>query len=480
MSLRTWFATPRVRRGLSASIVVLAAGGLVLLRTPADARSVPLGQEIGGPRLPVGPNAVQFSGPAAHGTLALSHTRLLAGGERRLFAELRMVADKSEEARERAPLSMVVVLDTSGSMQGEKIQQAKDSVIQLIRDMRDDDEIALVRYSSDSELLQPLARVGSVRSLLIDKVQSINAGGGTNIAPALSHGMRAIDEVGKGRVRRVVLVSDGLDATRAQSEGVSRTAANRGVTVSTMGIGLDFDEAYMSSVAQAGHGNFAFVKDAQALASFLTRELKEGASTTVEAATARIKLPRGTRLVRSIGAEATASDGEMTVRMGSLFAGDERRVIVELATNLELGDVSAFEGTVSWDRVGAGSAEAKIDRLEIAATSDPNEVESSRDGAVFASATSALASVRQLEATQAYAGGDGRRAEQLIQQNMADLRAAAAAAPAEERAVLERQEQAYAATSSAFAAAPPKSDEGKAKAKAAAAQDSSNLGRKGF
>ena len=63
MSLRTWFATPRVRRGLSASIVVLAAGGLVLLRTPADARSVNIGQEIGGPRLPVGPNTVQFSGP---------------------------------------------------------------------------------------------------------------------------------------------------------------------------------------------------------------------------------------------------------------------------------------------------------------------------------------------------------------------------------------------------------------------------------
>jgi Ca-activated chloride channel family protein len=478
MSLRTWFATPRVRRGLSASVVVIAAGGLVLLRTPADARVSPdFGVET--TRLPAGPNTVRFSGPGAHGTLAVSHTRVLAGGGR-MFAELRMVADQAEAARERAPLSMVVVLDTSGSMEGEKIQQAKSSVTQLIRDMRDDDEIALVRYSDSSEVLQPLARVGSVRSALIDKVESIRAGGGTNIAPALSHGMRAIDEVAKGRVRRVVLVSDGLDNTRVQSESVARTSAAKGITVSTMGIGLDFDEGYMSSVAQVGHGNFAFVKDGQSLAAFLVRELKEGASTTVESATARIKLPRGVQLVRAIGADATMNDGEMTVRMGSLFAGDERRVVIELATQLEVGETSAFQGAVSWDRVGGGATETTLDKLELSATTSPAEVDASRDGAVFASATSALASIRQLEAADAYARGDGARAQQLIQQNVSELRAAAPAAPAAERAALERQEQAYAATSSAFAGSAPTSAEGKAKAKASVANDSKNLGRKGF
>src|SRR5258708_227264 len=156
MSIRTWLRTPRVRRTLAGSAIVLAAGGLVLARTPVEARP-PTGAVA---FVANGSNSVSFSGPGAHGAIALSHTRVLAGGGRRVVAEVDVYADASAEARERAPIPMAVVLDTSGSMAGEKLDQAKTSVIQLIRDMRDDDEIALVRYSSDAELIQPLARAG--------------------------------------------------------------------------------------------------------------------------------------------------------------------------------------------------------------------------------------------------------------------------------------------------------------------------------
>src|SRR6185369_690612 len=100
MSIRTWFRLPRVRRGLAASAVVLAAGGLVLARTPAAAGgrgTVEATTSVAG----TGQNRITFSGPGAHGVFALSHTKVLAGGERRVFAELDLTSDKSEEARER-------------------------------------------------------------------------------------------------------------------------------------------------------------------------------------------------------------------------------------------------------------------------------------------------------------------------------------------------------------------------------------------
>ena len=74
-----------------------------------------------------------------------------------------ITADAAERAQQRAPLSIAVVLDTSGSMGGEKIEQAKQAVVRLIRDLRDDDERAFLRYSTDSEIAQPLARAGAVR-----------------------------------------------------------------------------------------------------------------------------------------------------------------------------------------------------------------------------------------------------------------------------------------------------------------------------
>jgi Ca-activated chloride channel family protein len=423
-----------------------------------------------------GVNAVQFAGPGAHGQVALSHTRVLAGTNESVFAEVRLAADASERSGDRAPLALVVVLDTSGSMEGEKIDRAKDSVLGLLRDMRDSDEIAVVRYSSGAELVQPLARLGEVREGLTVRVRRLEAGGGTNIPSGLEMGLRTLSEAETGRVRRVVLVSDGLDSTRARAERLASDSAERGITVSSMGIGLDFDESYMSSVARDGHGNFAFVNDGAALAAFLTRELHEASATTVENATVRIALPKGMRFVHATGAAAHVEGDSVVLRMGSLFAGDERRSVVELTTNLATNDVERLATEALWHRVGGEDADVHAPDLSLAATLDPAEVRRGEDGAVLASATSVLASQRELEAAEAYSHGDQGRAQSLIQQNLGALRKAAAAAPPKAAAALNAQATAYGAQMNSFSA-PPSSDDGKRAAKAAAATESSNLDR---
>lgn len=481
-SFRAFFRTSRVRRGVAACALVLSAGGLVLVRAPSPASGGGVTVTSGpATTTPSGPTSAKFTGPGAHGHLALSHGKVLGGAPRTFYAELLLAADASEQAKQRAPLSLAVVLDTSGSMSGEKLEQAKNSVIQLIREMDADDEVALIRYDSDSSVIQSLARVGNIRADLIEKVRAISAGGGTNIPPALQKGLAQLDEATRGRVRRVVLVSDGLDSTRAQAEELAKSGAARGVTISSMGIGLDFDEAYMGGVARAGRGNFAFVKDASALASFLRREVQEGATTTIESATARITLPNGVKVVRAVGADLRSSnDGEAELALGSLFAGDERRVIVELSGNVPVGELRSLNASVTWSRVGGGNVEAKVDHLDIGGASTIAEVEESRDGAVLASAVSALASIRQLEATDAYNRGEGARAQALIEENEAQIAAAATAAPQAAADALMRQLQGYRETKSDFAAAAPTSTAGKAAAKAAAAKDLANMGRSAF
>jgi Ca-activated chloride channel family protein len=474
MSVRSWLRTPRVRRSLAVSVIALSAGALFLHRSPADARPSVV-QAIAS-----GKNATTFQGVGAHGALALSHEAVLAGGERRVFAELSLTADAAEaRGRERAPLSLVVVLDTSGSMEGEKIQRAKDAVAGLVSDMRDDDEVALVRYSSDCELMQPLARVGDVREGLLARVRSLSAGGGTNIPPALARGLATLSDARAGRVRRIVLVSDGLDSTRAQAQEVASKSFESGVTVSSLGIGLDFDGAYMGGVAQSGHGNFGFVKDAGALATFLRRELDETATTTIEGATARLRLPANLTLVRAHGADARLDDGAVVLSLGALAAGAERRVVLELAATAEAGESLAVDGTVAYRRVGGEATEVRLTRLALRGTNDAREAEAARDGVIFADATSVLASARQLEAADAYEKGDTARAGALIQANLADLSAAATAAPAAAPA-LAAQAAAYDGAQKEFAAAPPSSDRGKTAARAAVEKDVANLSHRAF
>ena len=481
----SFFVSPRashVRRAVAVCSVVLATGGLVLYRSSPSA-AFPGDSSLLKPSpsaLQPGKNSAVFSGPGAHGQVSLSHTSVLGGAPTSLFAEVTVVADpqgKSDQVH--APLAMAVVLDTSGSMSGEKIEEARRSVIKLVSDMRDDDEITFIRYSDNAELIQPLARVGTVRESLVAQIRQITAGGGTNIPSGMSAGLRALDEAARGRVRRIVLVSDGLDNTRRQAEALAQNSFARGITVSSLGIGVDFDESYMGSLAQNGHGNFGFVKDGASLAKFLHRELEETATTTVENARVRLHLPAGVRFVRASGADATPSGSDIDLALGSLFAGDERRVIVELVANATAGAELPIDTDASWSVVGHGDlAQVKVPKLTLLATNDASAVERGQDGAVLASATSVIASQRQMEASSAYAQGNVALAAQITDENQRALVRARAAAPAPAAAALDQQMAAYGTMKHGFTTIAPSSEAGRAAAKEASAKDMSNIARK--
>jgi Ca-activated chloride channel homolog len=234
----------------------------------------------------------------------------------------------------------------------------------------------------------------------------------------------------------------------------------------------------MGSVAQNGHGNFAFIRDGSSLASFLKRELEQTATTTIEKARVKLTLPAGLRFVSATGADVavTASGTEIDLRLGSVFAGDERRVVVELTADSSLTNAE-IRTEAGWTQVGGAEHAASVPALTLLATSDPAEVERGRDGAVLASATSVLASKRQLEAANAYARGDVARANQLAAQNEVALGSALAAAPPAAAPSLTAQMKAYSSQKRSFNAFRPSSVEGKAVTKAGAVQDLDNLNR---
>lgn len=473
MTIRRLLQSPRARRGIAAGAIVLSLGGLVLYRADVSARPIPV--DVVDFR-----NGTTFAGEGATGSFSLSHAQILADGRSRVFAELRLRADAADQAA-RAPLAMVIVVDTSGSMDGDKIVEARRSVIEMLDQMSDDDEVALVRYDSSPELLQPMARVGDVRERLIRKVRGVQATGGTNIPGALRRAMNALDDATGGRVKRVVLVSDGLDASRSESEGLARRGTDAGVTVSSLGIGLDFDEAYMASVAQSGRGNFGFVEDASALARFLEQELKETAATTIENARATISLPRYLRFVRAVGADVRQrGDGELELRLGALHAGDERRVVIELTADAPIDARLDVASRVAWRPIGGAHLDLDLDPLRLVVSDDRRAVNASRDERVYASCISALASVRQLEAAERYRRGDRDGALSLIDENARDLEAAAAAAPPEVAAGLMRQKGSYDDAQKRFATAAPGSEEGRAAAKRETEKDAKNLARPSY
>jgi Ca-activated chloride channel family protein len=182
---------------------------------------------------------------------------------------------------ERPPLDLAVVVDVSGSMQGDKIAHVKQGLELLIDGMRDGDRLALVTYSDLALVVSALAPVEERRVELRRAVQALVANGSTNISAGLEEGylqlIDSFDEEASGRERRVVLLSDGLPTAGITSPNaimeLSAAYNSEGIGLSTIGLGLDFNANLMRGLSLQGDGNYYFVEDSGAVDEVFEEEL---------------------------------------------------------------------------------------------------------------------------------------------------------------------------------------------------------------
>ena len=450
---------PASRRSLALAAFVLSITGFLLAGTTRPAPVVDDGRFATPPppreiaRETKSTTSVTFEGPQLHGRIATSHGGLLAAGVRSMHLEVRAQAERGGETM-RSPLAMALVIDTSGSMAGKKIADARRSARALLDEMTDDDMVTVVRFSDDAEVVVPLQSVRDARSRAAGAIDRMVANGNTDIARGVRTAIRELG-VGDGRVRRVVLVTDGRDTSgtpRRTAADLARRESERGVTTSTLGIGTDYDDAYLAELSQSGHGNYEFMSDASALARFLSRELREASKTNVERLVVDLPLPRGARVREVIGGTWEATPEGVRITLGSLFAGDERRAVVGLDVEVaEAGSSITLAPSLSWSSVGAGRTTRSPDPLRIEAMTTQREVDAARDPSVLASVTSVVSSRREHEAAAALERGDRDRALALNRQNQEELEHAAAGASAPDAVHLRAQKKAYEADARVYA-----------------------------
>jgi Ca-activated chloride channel family protein len=257
------------------------------------------------------------------------------------------------------------------------------------------------------------------------------------------------------RISRIVLVTDGRDTSGAPASTgieVARVEASHGFTVSALGIGSDYDDVYLSNVSNAGRGNYEYLRDSSALARFLSKELVETAKTRMKGVEVALDLPPSAR-VRDVWG-ATWDGNRLSV--GSLFAGDERRVVVAIDVPMdEPGTVRSIGGTISYRMANDNAVRIELAPLRMTAVTTPEEVDNARDMSVLASVTSVIASRRETEAAMAFEKGDRDRSMQLNAQNQAEIDKARKVAPKAMAMQLEAQKRAYESHQGTFATTPP-------------------------
>jgi Ca-activated chloride channel family protein len=335
-------------------------------------------------------------------------------------------------ARARAPASVAIVLDTSGSMGDEnRLEDAKRAAYSLLDRLAPDDELALVTYATSAELVLPLSRADEdTRARARRAIAGMQPTGGTNISGGLGLGADALAGA-HSTLRRIVLISDG-EPTEGLGSGIAvdprplvdfaGRRATEGTSITTVGVGLTFREDIMAGIAGAGRGNYYFVERAADLSDMFARELGRLGETVYTAGALTLQPAAGVELLEAIGYPLVQDRGGLRVPVADLRRGEQRKVVVRVRVHAT-AETDAILG-VTWryrTLDGAGQEQRVVAHATV--TADPTLVERGRDK-VAAELIEQVRTGQALEqASAAYARGDGAAASQILVERRAVMEA---------------------------------------------------------
>jgi Ca-activated chloride channel family protein len=402
---------------------------------------------------------------------ALSSAKILQAGNGEVYMAVDLAVAESAAAK-RASVNMAIVIDHSGSMAGEKIQQARQAARGIVDRLTADDRVALIQYDDDAQVLvASIAMDAEGKRRMREAIDRIADDGGTNLHGGMMLGIgEAKRAMGGERVNRVVLLSDGqANVGVVDPVAIARDASNaadQGVRVTTIGLGLDYNEDLMEAVAENGRGAYYYVKDAGSLEAVFAGELKSMQGTVATRAELRLSPAcAGVEIAEVFGYESRKDGNDVIVPLADLFGGEHRKVLVKLRVPAAIAGAKALaRTTLAFDAAGQGGRKSASIDLGVTVSGDAQAVRASANAEVMAKVEQVEAARTMRQAAAAYDSGDvvGARGYVQAQKAKSKKRAEEYALPAAAMAPVMKNLDDMDSSMGTFA---PESAEGKAMTK---------------
>jgi Ca-activated chloride channel family protein len=348
-----------------------------------------------------------------------------------LKIDLNAVADRHKHRR--TPLNLAVVLDKSGSMTGAKLEKAKQAALAVVDRLGPNDVFSLVIYSDQARVLVPAQRVEN-RDALREKIEGIEAGGSTALYAGVKAGARQIHEYfSSKRINRVILLSDGLANIGPSSprdlRRLGRELAASGISVTTIGVGDDYNEDLMAGLAEASDANYYYVQDTERLPEIFAREL--GELLTVAARDVRIEIicPDGVKPLGFIGRAEKFAAQRALVNLSQFALGQGRYLFLRCLVTRPEPEVARVRVSYT-DELDNGTEQSTSAVARIRFTDDELASSRSINGAVNAEKVLVLTAEAKDKAIALADAGDYSAAAKTLSDSKAALSGACANAPA--------------------------------------------------
>ncbi len=378
--------------------------------------------------------AVRLSaGETLHLNLVPDRDVLFRGHPQEVIVKIDLSAIADRQKHRRTPLNLAVVLDKSGSMTGAKLEKTKQAALQLVDRLAPNDVFSLVIFSDEARVLVPAQKVED-KEALKEKIESIEAGGSTALHAGVKTGARQLQEYFSGkRINRVILLSDGLanvgPSSTADLRRLGRELAESGISVTTIGVGDDFNEDLMAGLAEASDANYYYVQDTEKLPEIFAKELGEMLTVAAREIKIEITCPDGVQPLGFIGRSEKFENRKACVNLSQFTLGQNRYLLLRCLVTRPEPEVARVNVRYT-DELDNGSEQSAGGVVKIRYTDDQSAADRSDNSAVTADKVLVLTAVAKDKAIALADAGNFKEAAATLATQKASLGAVYAAAPA--------------------------------------------------
>ena len=225
----------------------------------------------------------------------------LGGYYKTTIEEILPVRSDFEKEKEKPSLAMILVIDKSGSMGGEKIEMAKEAAKSAVELLGPNDKVGVVAFEGETFWVSELHPC-SDKGFILDRVSTIDAGGGTVMYPAMEEAYQALRGVA-AKLKHVIILTDGISAP-GDFEGITTSMAQDMITVTTVGVGTDADKNLLEEISRLGKGRYYEVEDPGAVPQIFAKETVTASKSAINEQPFMPQVVRPTQVLSGIDLES--------------------------------------------------------------------------------------------------------------------------------------------------------------------------------
>ncbi|MFV1968595.1 MAG: VWA domain-containing protein [Pirellulaceae bacterium] len=225
----------------------------------------------------------------------------LGGYYKSTLEEILPVRSDFEKEQEKPSLGMVLVIDKSGSMGGDKIEMAKSAARSAAELLGRRDKVAVLAFDGETYVISEM-QSASNRGKISDEIARIEAGGGTTMYPAMEMAYEMLMAT-SAKLKHVILLTDGVSSP-GDFEGMAQQMVSAKMTVSTVAVGEGADTDLLESIARVGKGRHYFTNDPAQVPQIFAKETVTASKSAIDEQPFIPQVIRATHALKDIDMDA--------------------------------------------------------------------------------------------------------------------------------------------------------------------------------